>query len=100
MVSVDQGADQRVVDGVPHLNGQQQAGHNDGVDAHELRPEDGQAALQGETGVAAEVAGGVGQFVDQAKLAVALGVHGFCITRHEIFLLFLRPALYEESMNT
>ena len=78
---VDHGADQRVVDRVPDLHEQQQTGHCQLVDTHELGPEDRQITFEGKAHVAAEVTGGIAEFVQPAKLAVACCVERFCF-RH------------------
>ena len=46
----------RVVDRIPNLHEQQKGSHQDGIDAHVLRPENGERAFQREAHVTAEVA--------------------------------------------
>ena len=56
LVRVDHRADHRVVDRIPNLHEQQKGSHQDGIDAHVLRPENGERAFQREAHVTAEVA--------------------------------------------
>ena len=79
VISVDHRADQGVVDGVPHLHEQEQAGHNNLVDADELSPVNRQRSFEGKAHVTAEVAGRIAELIHHAEFTQALAIGGGCV---------------------
>ena len=98
-VVVDNGADQRVVDGIPYLHKDQQDAVDHGIHFHELSPENGHGALQGEAHITAKVTGCIGEAVANTK-GMRLGRGLFHRLAPKFNSLFSEGCIYFKALCT